>query len=356
MLFPLRALTVAALAAALVAGTGAESAVALPGYWKSHVHSRPSGPGIVKYGALHGHGLTKRLATARGEAVSFARHRYRFSDFSVPLGGPYRAGVAVGTPTALLGSGVGRTVFSMRSRTSTHARSIPTGKLQSNPLALLRVSGATTRLSGFTLQGTNQGHPYNGLVVDRIAKPRVSDVQVRDVPGTSSAPPGETFGLDDQHTSGAVYTRVEVDGDGIGAALFGSNGSRNVTVCDSRFHDSGHSFGVAFWHVRNIRLTDVISTGNHRAGLSFERVSGTVTITRPVLTGNGEADMRIASDQGSATYRIVDPVFTGKYFTVMLPPTYYSHPERQKRSQVHLIIHGKDVTTQRLRFLLPSWA
>lgn len=178
----------------------------------------------------------------------------------------------------------------------------------------------------------------------------VSDLRVVAIPGSSSAPPGETFGVNDYRTHEASYDRIEVDGHGTGASGFGSNISTGVTVRRSYFHDNPFSMGATFWQDRDVSLTDVIAVRNKAAGLNFERVSGRVTITRSITRHNGCCDLRIVSDRGSARYRIVDPVFDGPKLVVAWPRTYLGHPNLQRRSDVRLFVRGVDRTKDLLRF------
>lgn len=241
----------------------------------------------------------------------------------------------------LLGRGVGRSVLRMRSHTSTHAADIPKRFPHTNQLSLVRLRSSVREFAGFTLTGTRQGHLYNGLRVDRTTGLRVHDVRILRIPGNKSFPPGETFGLNDYRSTGNRYARVEIDGKGVGAAGFGINGSRNITIHDSYSHNNRYSMGFAFWHVRNITIERSIAAFNGRAGFNFERVSGTVRLNRIMTLGNRHP-ITIASDQGSATYRIVDPIFQGSKLEVHLPRTYYGKPNKQRRGSIHLIIKGRD--------------
>jgi Right handed beta helix region len=262
----------------------------------------------------------------------------RFSNFHAAAGtldGLVLAG------NRLVGRGVGRAVLRMRPHTSTHASDVPSRFPQTNQLSLVRLQSTVREFAGFTIKATEQGHLYNGLRVDRAGHFRMHDVRIAGIPGSASAPPGETFGLNDYRTSGARYTRVEIDGAGRGASGFGVNGSRNITVRRSYSHDNRHSMGFAFWHVRNITITQSLATNNGGAGFNFERVSGSVRLSGIVALRN-RYPISIASDQGSATYRIVDPTFPGRTLEVHLPRTYYGVKNKQRRDDVHLIIHGRD--------------
>lgn len=312
---------------------------------------RPHGDAITPFETL-----TKRSnlsATLDGapadHQVALRAGTYTFKDFDQATGGTLNGVVA--RVKGLRGSGVATTVLKMKSHTSTKKSTIPHTFPATNQLSLMRLTGNDLTVSGFSLRGTHQGHLYNGLRIDHAKRLDVHDVKVQAVPGSSSSPPGETFGVNDYRTSGSVYTRVEVDGDGVGGAGFGANVSKNVTIRDSYFHDNRYSMGATFWEVKGITIVDTIAVDNGRVGFNLERVSGKVLMKRPVLLGNRQGAIRIASDRGSAKVTIVDPVFSGSHLTVVLPRTYYDRPNLQHRSDVRVIVHGKDRTKQLLRFI-----
>ncbi|WP_375399279.1 right-handed parallel beta-helix repeat-containing protein [uncultured Amnibacterium sp.] len=323
----------------------------IPTYWEPKVTTGPKGPTISQFETLvKRSNLSATLNGApAGHQVALRAGIYTFTDFDAGTGGTWN-GVAAWI-TGLRGSGVGRTVLQMKAHTSTKKAMIPRAFPATNQLSLVRLTGDDLTVSGFTLRGTNQGHLYNGLRIDHADRLDVHDVKVQGVPGSSSSPPGETFGLNDYRTNGSVYTRVEVDGAGVGGAGFGANVSKNITIRDSYFHDNRYSMGATFWEVQGITLIDTIATDNGRVGINLERVSGAVRMVRPVLLGNHQGPIRIASDRGSAKVTIVDPVFSGSHFTVVLPRTYYDRPNLQRRSDVHLIVHGQDRTEQLVRFI-----
>lgn len=312
---------------------------------------RPKGSSVTPFESLRtGPNLSATLDSAPDDhQVALRAGTYTFKDFDQATGGTMN-GVAARVQ-GLRGSGVGRTVLKMKAHTSTKKSLIPDAFPATNQLSLVRLTGDDLTVSGFTVRGTHQGHLYNGLRIDHAKRLDVHDIKVQGVPGSSSSPPGETFGLNDYRTSGSVYTRVEVDGAGVGGAGFGANVSKNVTIRDSYFHDNRYSMGATFWEVNGIRIIDTIATENGRVGVNLERVSGRVELVRPVLLDNRQGAIRVASDRGSAEVTIVDPVFSGSHFTVVLPRTYYDSPNLQRRSDVRLIVHGKDRTEQLLRFI-----
>lgn len=255
-----------------------------------------------------------------------------------------------GDVRSVLGAGADRTVLAMAPRVSTRAGDVPTRAWTTNQLSVLKVTGSPV-LSGFTLQGTDQGHLYNGLRVHRTKDARVRDVRVAQIPGNNDVPPGETFGINDYRTTGSVYERVEVDGRGVGASGFATNRSADVTVRNGFFHDQRAAHGATFWRTDTVTLVDVEATRNGGAGLNFERDRGVITIIRPLLDANAVADLRIASDLGSARFRIVDPVLRGGRLTVDLPAEYNGVPNRQRREDIQVLEQGVDRTATTLRFV-----
>ena len=295
------------------------------------------------YSGATGSTLTARAKAAGSSAVALRAGTTTLRDF---VAGPERIDAAR-VPAAslgIVGQGVRRSTMTIAPHSSTRRSKVPKVEYQVNPLNELRVSSAHPVVGDFTLRGTQQGHTYNGLRIERSTNARVAHVRVIAVPGNMDRPPGETFGINDYRTNGSRYEHVEVDGAGVGAAGFAANGSKNITVCATTSHDNKVSMGFAFWSVRNITLVDCIAVHNGFSGFNFERVSGRVTLVHPVAQHN-RWDMRVVSDLGSAQYRIVDPDLSktqvkGKW-TVALPSTYWKHPSRQKRSDIALIVHGK---------------
>jgi hypothetical protein len=290
--------------------------------------------------------LTTALGAAKGGVARLGVGTYSVDAFGgdgtgemLPLG-----------VRSLVGAGIGRTVLEMPARTSRSGDDVPTRRGSTNQLSVLKVTGSPV-LAGFTLQGTDQGHLYNGLRVHRTTDARISDVRVAQIPGDDDLPPGETFAINDYRTAGSVYRRIEVDGRGVGASGFATNSSTDVTVEGGSFHDERVAHGATFWQTDTVRLVDVRAERNAGAGLNFERDTGLVTIVRPVLDGNAVADLRIASDTGRARFRIVDPVLRHGRLTVDLPAAYNGVPNRQQRGDVQVLVHGVDRTAEVVRWV-----
>ena len=91
------------------------------------------------------------------------------------------------------------------------------------------------------------------------------------------------------------------------------------------------------------------STSN-RTGLNFERTTGAVTITDPVFEKDG-TDLHLGSDQGSAQFTIVDPVYDGAQLRIQLSPLYQGVANTQLQSDVHVIVHGVDRTADVVQWI-----
>jgi hypothetical protein len=280
---------------------------------------------------------------------------YTVDNFGVAKDG--RTVGAVLPASGLRGGGVAASVVQMTPGTSTKAALVPPDDpANTNPMDLLMVTGtagsmAAPTLSGFTLRGTSQGHIYNGLRMSYTRGARVTDVRVVAVPGNYHINPGETFGINDWQGHGNTYTGVEVDGAGVGASGLGVNSSDNVTVNGAHLHDNPYSAGLAAWQTTGVTLVDVRSV-NNRTGLNFERVGGTVVITRPTLVGNREQDLFIGSDHGSAVYTITDPVLApGAKVRIRLPKMEMGKPNLQSRNDIRVIVGGVDVTAGIVQWL-----
>lgn len=296
-------------------------------------------PKTVTYSALPAGSFTQSAAGADGRAIRVPAVTVAFPDFTA-ADGTIDGAVIPEAAAGLLGAGPTRTVFEVASGTSTHAADIPTTFPSTNQLSVVRVDGTNTVLRGFGVQGTDQGHLYNGLRVERVTGLRASDIRVSAIPGGSASPPGETFGINDFRTVGSQWSRVVVDGAGVGASGFGVNNATDIRICDTVSKDNPHGMGFAFWQSSGIRCVDCTAEDNGRAGFNFERITGSNEFIRPVSTGNTYA-FRISSDQASARFRIVDPQLTDGHFTVTLPYRYAGSENQQKASDITLVVHGK---------------
>lgn len=283
--------------------------------------------------------LASKLHTG---AVELGSGMYTFNDFN-QMGST--AGYEIpATVSSISGSGSGSTVLQMTPHSSTRAGAVPTASYTTNQLSLLVSHG--TALSNLTLQGTEQGHLYNGLRVHRANHTHVTNVKVAAMPGNKNYPPGETFGINDYRTVGSVYQNLEIDGAGVGAAGFGGNNSQDISITDAYFHNNPYSAGITFWQSSNITLTNVRSFNNH-GGFNFERDSGTIRIVKPAWGSLGNRhSFSFNSDQASANVSIIDPVLPAgeTKVKILVAPSYLGVPNKQQESDIHIYQNGKDVT------------
>ena len=162
----------------------------------------------------------------------------------------------------------------------------------------VRVGAARASRSGAPTRGTSTTACGSARSDDLSA----SDIRVVGIPGDDSQPPGETFGdqrLQDRRVA-LVAHRGRRRAASAGPASR-SNSSRDITHLRHRLEGQRlRAWASPSGRPSGIRLVDCAAIDNGFSGFNFERVSGTVTLVRPVATGN-RYGMRIASDQGSAT-------------------------------------------------------
>ena len=189
----------------------------------------------------------------------------------------------------LRGAGVGRTVVQMAANSSTRAASVPgNGNNQGglanpvNPLYLLR---GVSDLENVTVQGTQQGHLYNGLYMTG-ANPVIRHVQINDIPGNSNANPGETFAVGVNRASGTgTVDDLTINGgsgalsSAVGLAINNSDADWNIT--DLTANHLTYSAGIALWQVRGtMNIRHYVQRGGARS-LGAERMAGTVNLIDP---------------------------------------------------------------------------
>ena len=275
--------------------------------------------------------------TKSGQVVSLGSGTYTFSNF-----GSNKIGLDLTGKGGMKGTSSSATIVQMTAYSSTKASLVPTAAGTGNPLNLMAISGSPT-LSNFTLQGTPQGHNYNGLKVASTTNAKLTNVKVLAIPGSGYNPPQETFAINDLHTSGSTYSNVTVDGQGVGASGLAANSSSNITITNSTFTGMKYSAGVALWQTKNATLTNVVTT-NNRTGLNFERCSGTITVTSPTILNEGNQDFYIGSDQGSAKITITNPTYYG-HLRIRVPVNYRGAANKQLRSDIKVLVNGVNKTS-----------
>lgn len=217
------------------------------------------------------------------------------------------------------GNGRNRTRLRMKQKSSTKASQVPAQSAGgTNQLNLMRVGEGfrQTTMFGMTIDGTDQGHLYNGLSVYKATNAVWEDLLLRGVnPGDWSSPPGETFGVNSFRTVGFTMRNVEIDGrraDGtrVGGSPYGGNCSDGDYLEDCYFHDSEVS--SVTWsfagsptnpdspsrNVKTLRLkvernaNHKMASGKRFTGFNHENVQGTVLHEYPTIildpTANSE--------------------------------------------------------------------
>jgi hypothetical protein len=300
--------------------------------------SAPATSELVKYSTLTGNSFAKREAKAAGKVLKVGNGRLSFVDFK-PHAATFDGGVLGFSAAGIEGAGMGRTTIRLSSHSSTRGSRVPRSSWSTNQLSVLRVVKKATVLRGFTLLGTAQGHPYNGLRVEKVKNLRAAYLRVWGIPGNDHQPPGETFAINDYRTTDSQWSHIRIDGKGVGATGFGVNSSTRIRICDAVSSHNPTGMGFAFWQSHGITCVDCRANDNGFSGFNFERTTGKVTLVRPSATGN-KYDMRIASDQRSAKFLIEDPVLRHGVWTISMPRTWYVR-NKQKRSDVTLTIRGK---------------
>jgi hypothetical protein len=333
---------------------------------------RPSGPGIIPYESLKSAGSVAATSNqvATGQQVSFLPGVFEFVDF------PANGYASLWWVNVAGVRGSGQTVFQMRANTSTAASRVPAQPAPglsgvTNPLWLARVGGAgpnskgvavttAVQLSGFTLNGTPQGHMYNGLQLYYADGTTLTDVKVKGIPGNNSANPGETFSIGTVQGRNITFTRVEVDGTDqtgkvVAASGVGLNNSDQITMNDCNIHDSQFGAGVTSYQCGSAVFNRVRSV-NHLAGFNMERCAGgTYVYNQCESSGNPFADLIVDSDKGDTQVTIIDPIVNGKPvsaanpFRVTVHSDYWGSPQLQKWSSIKLIAGGVDHTADFLK-------
>lgn len=214
--------------------------------------------------------------------------------------------VAINIPSRVKGV-VGQgsdTIIRIKANTSTYASTVPKqGTGQTNQLYIIRMNdgfgtGPQT-LSNLWVQGTEQGHLYNGIMVGKAdVGTSVKNLLITGVPGDAGSPPGETFGLNFWRTNQSVIQNIEVDGyrwtgdsyktrvkgEKVGSSPIGYNDANNNKLYDAYTHDS--KTGMPTYWQSNDNESWNLQSINNNAGINHEESFGTVH-HQPVIYGVG---------------------------------------------------------------------
>lgn len=250
--------------------------------------------------------------------------------------------------------------YEMTPRSSTKAEliaAIPPGS--TNPYRLLAVGGndpqssaADLDVSGFNLNGTDQGHTYGGVRIGYSRSARLHDFVVTGIPGNAAGPPGETFSVAAWHADDLVIERVSVDGrdaDGrpVAATLFGLNDCARTVVRHCEGHHAAHGMGIAVWQCTDTALED-LDLRDCRHPVNFEQHrGGYIRLTRLDMRGQVDRGPHVTVNSNLASSQVVitDPRLDSWPLLVGVSSApYFGLPQVQKVSDVQLFVDGQDVT------------
>ncbi len=148
----------------------------------------------------------------------------------------------------------------------------------------LYITTAGAKIDGVRIQGTGQGHLYNGVRFDHVDSPTLSNCTIASIPGNAGSPPGETFGVNFQGSTGTVTVEnVTVDGGNVGAAAMGSNNSgATYNITNYLAINNPYSAGWASWeHTGTMNFHGFVVRNGARA-FNAERLAGTVNFYDPL--------------------------------------------------------------------------
>lgn len=326
---------------------------------------RPEGPGFVKAESLSKKAtLTATYAAApSGSQITLGVDTVEFGDFTMydtrTVGG-YGLGLyLVKGLRGLRGSGIDKSIVRQTKGVSTRRSQVPpnppagtvnylnAGTNNLNYVRLGNNDGPVT-VTDLTIQGTDQGHEYNGLLIPEAPESIIERVKITGIPGSASANPGETFSLSLYRSHKTTVRNVEVDGrrDGVAvaAAAVGVNFSDNVVIEDTYLHDTKYGHGVAWFtcsnaHMRRVKFRNI----GGEVAANFERMSGTVTLEKCDFgPGGRQAHMMLQSDTTSSVVKIIDPIFEGAKFNLRTGGGYQGNPNKQNVADIKLIVNGTE--------------
>ena len=228
--------------------------------------ARPVGSGIFAYENLGVRGMDLKAGMAAAMAAG-KRVGIRTPTLTLPAGvfstvgfgqSANNCGFLVPDGLSLVGSGPG-TVIRVADN------SVTSSQMGVNLKAMIVPNGRGVRIAQFTLQGTPQrGKIYEGINLSRCSGAILQDIKVTGIPGNFNSPPGETFSVNVNGSSGSRLYRIEVDGrDGSGkkvtACGIGINNTSNIELHECYTHHTGFSHGVSIWQSSDVQ------SWNHRS-------------------------------------------------------------------------------------------
>jgi hypothetical protein len=273
-----------------------------------------------------------------------------FSDFSQSVLGVHAGVYYSGSQ---LSGDCSSSVIRMVPGTSTKAGLVPTAPGSTNQIYLMAVSQDNLRLECFTLQGTEQGHLYNGIRMHQIDNGQLRHLKlVSPAPGNNYFPPGETFGINDFRGTNNTFADIEIDGGGRGASAFAANSSVGGTWTDVYAHDDPYAMGIALWQTSGTQELVRFKSARNRTAINLERVQGTVNVRQPTISSSLAQDLFVGNDWGSTKVNIYDPILpTGTKLKVYYPSTEQGRQNLQRKSDIKVYKNGVDVSSTMIQWL-----
>lgn len=324
----------------------------------------------VGWASLYRSGDTFNAAVARLSTptqVLLPPGLYEFTDFT-------QGGAAYGVYSAnmqgLIGTSGKASDVIVRMKPHASTKSAPTSG--TNQLTLLRCNQGAVTVGNLTLEGTDQGHAYNGLSIYQAAPGTVvGNLKVTGIPGTANYPPGETFAINLYRAAGTSANPVRLrdidvtgirtaDGVKVGASPIGWNGCTWVDLTDGYFHDTLTSMPT-FWQSTDCTTTRLRSvhcgTGsgalsgcgiNHEESTRITHRSPTLLVDR---VGVSYQHLQVLSQTSDCQVTVTDPIFDhpayvgGNQFTVMIAAN-YGTGEKVTGNLISVTAAGRPVPTK----------
>lgn len=144
--------------------------------------------------------------------------------------------------------------------------------------------------------GANQTKLHQGIYLGYLRGASCHRVTVRNMRGTSNAPPGETFHFTVTAASEVVFVDCEAIGTaGTQGSGFATNDATNVTFLGCRARAMSEGMGFAIWRSRNIQMDGCIAQLNGSHGFNVE-------ISQDVVLSNCIAGGRAVNASGAEPF------------------------------------------------------
>jgi hypothetical protein len=169
------------------------------------------------------------------------------------------------------------------------------------------IDGNANNQSVQVISGVSRPPLSSAILIARTRRFAVEGTVVRNLFGTLSGPPGETFHFDTNRSAEGVFRSCEADGSGATdtATGFSANNSTDISWVNCKAHDLSHGQGYTHWQSANMDYTACrawrVSRGGGGAAFNSERSVG-VTYTQCVAGGIANHFPRTASGDPSIAY------------------------------------------------------